>query len=116
MTSTSRYDDYFRDILDAIRKATLFVDGMSEPSFRTDEKTQYAVIRAIEIIGEASKRIPEDIRRRYPSIPWREMTGMRDKLIHNYSTVNLDVVWKTVVDDLPALEPLILAALEDYMK
>jgi uncharacterized protein with HEPN domain len=114
MTNAPRYDDYFRDILDAIQKAAVFINGMSEPRFRGDEKTQYAVIRAIEIIGEASKRIPDDIRRRYPSIPWREMTGMRDKLIHNYSTVNLDVVWKTVVDDLPALEPLIRAALHDY--
>jgi uncharacterized protein with HEPN domain len=79
MTNAPRYDDYFRDILDAIQKAAVFINGMSEPRFRGDEKTQYAVIRAIEIIGEASKRIPDDIRRRYPSIPWREMTGMRDK-------------------------------------
>jgi uncharacterized protein with HEPN domain len=88
MTNVPRYDDYFRDILNAIQKATGFVDGMSESSFRDDDKTQYAVIRAIEIIGEASKRIPDDIRKQYPDIPWREMTGMRDKLIHNYSTVD----------------------------
>jgi uncharacterized protein with HEPN domain len=60
-------------------------------------------VRALEIIGEATKRIPDDVRQRYPEVPWRAMAGIRDKLIHDYVSVNLEVVWKTVREDLPGL-------------
>jgi uncharacterized protein with HEPN domain len=68
-----------------------------------DEKTLYAVVRALEIVGEAAKRIPQDIRDRYPQVPWRSMVGIRDKLIHDYVSVNLEVVWRTFTEDLPPL-------------
>jgi uncharacterized protein with HEPN domain len=96
--------DYLEDILDAITKSQLFVRGMAKEKFFQDDKTAFAVIRALEIIGEAAKKIPEDTRCKYPDLPWREMAGMRDKLIHDYIGVNLEVVWKTVFEDLPILE------------
>jgi len=97
--------DYLRDILESIEKAFRFVQGMDEKDFLKDEKTVFAVIRALEIVGEAAKKIPDDIRGKYPDIPWREMTGMRDKLIHDYFGVNLKLIWKTVQEDLPPLVP-----------
>ena len=81
--------------------------------FSRDDKTAYAVIRALEIIGEATKHIPEQVRKSNPDISWREMAGIRDKLIHDYFGVNLEVVWKTATDDLPKLEPEIRLILSD---
>ena len=98
------YDDYFQDILDAIDKALTFTKGINFDFFTKDDKTVYAVIRALEIIGEAAKKIPQEERLNYPDIPWQEMSGMRDKLIHDYFGVNLEVVWKTVQEDLPDLK------------
>lgn len=107
MTSTHPYFDYLEDILDAIEKATEFIQGMTYEQFAQDAKTVFAVIHALEIVGEATKQIPQSVKNSYPEVPWRQMAGMRDKLIHDYSGVNLAVVWKTVVEDLPNLEPLI---------
>ncbi|MFZ5918750.1 MAG: DUF86 domain-containing protein [Chloroflexota bacterium] len=105
MTEQREYLDYVEDVLDAIEKVAQFTEGMGFEQFVEDEKTAFAVIRALEIIGEAVRKIPLSVRNRYAAIPWREMAGMRDKLIHDYFGVNLAVVWKTVTTDLPALEP-----------
>lgn len=106
MTAERSYTDYLADILDAVEKAILFTQGMTFDAFAGDEKTIYAVIRALEIVGEATKRIPQAVRQVYPDVPWREMAGMRDKLIHDYVGVNKVVIWKTVCDDLPALRAM----------
>jgi len=113
MTAGRTYQDYLFDILDAIEKSAQFIQGMTVDQFAKDHKTFFAVVRALEIIGEATKNIPPEIRANYPEIPWREMAGMRDKLIHDYSGVNLSVVWNAAHDELPALEPAIRAVLKE---
>jgi len=77
---------------------------MNFEEFSSDVKTVYAVVRAFQILGEATKRISPEFREQYPDLPWKLMAGMRDKLIHDYSGVDLEVLWKTVNDRLPALE------------
>jgi uncharacterized protein with HEPN domain len=89
---------------------------MSYEAFAGDEKTSYAVVRALEILGEAAKRIPQDVRDQNPAIPWRAMVGIRDKLIHDYTSVNLEIVWNTVQQDLPALLPEVEKMLQQLPK
>lgn len=98
---------YLKDILDNMERAERFVKGMDYLEFENDEKTHYAVIRCIEIIGEATKNITHSIRKKYPQIPWKDIAGMRDKLIHFYFGVNLERVWDTVKYDIPKIKPLI---------
>lgn len=105
--------DYIQDILDCINDAASFISGMTFDSFITDRKTINAVIRSIEVIGEAAKNVPETLRKKYPAIPWKKMAGMRDKLIHEYSGVDLEMVWKTATEDLPSIKPIISKVLGD---
>jgi len=94
---------YLEDILDAVQKAQDFTEGLSFEQFEADDKTVYAVVRALEIVGEAAKQVTPGVRDRAPDIPWRLMTGMRDKLIHAYAGVDLRVVWRTIHDELPGV-------------
>ena len=102
--SERTYLDFLQDILYCLEKAQSFIAGMTFEEFSADEKTHFAVVRALEIVGEATKRLPPDLRARYSALPWREMAGMRDKLVHDYFGVNLQVVWETALDEAPALE------------
>ncbi len=86
---------------------------MTFDSFITDRKTVNAVIRSMEVIGEAAKNVPESLRKKYPAVPWKKMAGMRDKLIHEYSGVDLETVWKTATEDLPSIKSMISSVLED---
>ncbi len=79
---------------------------MSYDDFSRDKKTIYAVVRGLEIIGEAVKKVPKELRESYPDIPWKRIAGMRDKLIHEYFGVDIEVVWKTVREDIPYLKSL----------
>lgn len=106
--------DYIEDIIEAMDDAINFVKDMKYDDFVKDRKTIYAVIRAIEIVGEAAKKIPESVRKCYPKISWKEMTGMRDKLIHEYFGVDLRRVWKTVQKDIPNLKPFFDKILKDF--
>jgi uncharacterized protein with HEPN domain len=81
--------------------------------FVTDRKTISTVVRELEIAGEATKQIPASVRRKYPDIPWSDMAGMRDKLIHFYFGVDMEIVWKTVNARIPELEPLIENVLKE---
>lgn len=104
--------DYIQDIAEAMDKAMKFVEGMSYEDFVKDDRTVFAVIRALEIIGEAVKNIPQEFRVEHPEIPWRDMAGMRDKLVHEYFGVKLEVIWKTIKEEIPPLKPLFEKILE----
>ncbi len=84
-----------------------FVSDCTFEDFIEDIKTQYAVIRALEIIGEAAKNIPDDVRQKYPAVPWKDLAGIRDKLIHAYFGVDLEVVWLSVKEGIPEVKPVI---------
>jgi uncharacterized protein with HEPN domain len=98
---------YLTDILEAMEAIEIFVEGMKFEDFEADDKTSSAVIRKFEIIGEAAKNVPERIRRKYSTVPWREMAGMRDKLIHFYFGIKYDLVWSTIKDVIPQVKPSI---------
>jgi len=107
------YRDYLRDILYAVERAESFTEGMDFAAFEADEKTAFAVVRALEIVGEAAKKIPPEVRQKYPDLPWREMAGMRDKLSHDYFGVDLRRVFETVRRDLPSLRASLEKMLRD---
>ncbi|MDE3089798.1 MAG: DUF86 domain-containing protein [Chloroflexota bacterium] len=102
--SDRRDRDYIGDIRDAIERIQRYTNGMSREQFEEDEKTQDAVIRNLEVIGEAAKGVSTSARRENLSIPWKDLAGVRDKLIHHYFGVNLAIVWKIIHDDLATLQ------------
>lgn len=104
--------DYQQDILTTIEMAEQFIANMTFDEFQNDPKTIFAVTHAIEVIGEAAKQIPLTLREQYPAIPWKGVTGMRDKLIHAYFGVKSDVLWDTTQQDLKHLKPVIQAMLQ----
>lgn len=108
--------DYLQDIWDAIVDIENFVNNMNYEQFVTDRKTLNAVVRSIEIIGEASKRLPDVIKRKYGKLPWKEITGMRDKLIHAYFGIDTEIIWEAVKENLPALKKSIRQMLYEEEK
>ena len=101
------YGLYLVDILTAIESIERFVEGMTFEQFQQDDKTTSAVTRKFEMIGEAARNIPEEIKQKHPDIPWKEMAGMRDRLIHAYFGVDYNLVWTTVKNRLPAAKQMI---------
>ena len=105
--------DHLEDILDAAEKAQAFVEGITCEAFVNDDKSVFAVIRALEVVGEATKRLPQPLRDEYPQVPWSSMAGMRDNLIHDYSDVDRQLVWRTVQEEIPEVRRQVQTILED---
>lgn len=112
MSKGREIGDYLDDLLTAVTEIGEFVDGMTYETFTADKKTINAVIRSLEVLGEATKHIPTAFRHRHPDIPWAKMAGMRDVLIHDYMGVDLKTVWKVATERLPELKPLIAELVE----
>jgi len=98
--SKRKPDVYLQDILESIEHIQRFLDGVSEDEFYKNVEKQDAVLRRLEIIGEAVKHLPEEIREVHPDIPWRQIAGMRDIIIHEYFGVTLNMVWIVATDDI----------------
>ncbi|MFZ1756842.1 MAG: DUF86 domain-containing protein [Caldilineaceae bacterium] len=104
---------YLRHMLDAARKIEVFTAGRQRADLENDEMLSLAVVRLLEILGEASRNISSDLRQRNPQIPWAAIAGTRNRLIHGYFDVDLDIVWAIVVQDIPNLIPQIEKLLEE---
>jgi uncharacterized protein with HEPN domain len=99
---------YIDHILNSINRILDYISGKDREEFEADLVTQDAVVRQLEVIGEATKRVSKELRSKHPDIPWADMAGMRDVLIHDYIDVDLGVVWKTASENIPDLKALIL--------
>ena len=107
------YRLFLKDIVESCKYIQEFVEGIDFEQFLQDEKTSSAVIRKFEIVGEAAKNIPNSITEKYLHVPWRDMAGMQDRLIHGYFGVDYNIVWETIKTDLPLLISAISQILTD---
>jgi len=108
--------DFINDLVEAIDDLEKFIKGFDYATFQKDKKTVYSVVRAIEIMGEAAKNIPDSMRGEYPQIPWRQIAGMRDKLSHAYFGVDMMTLWKAATQEAPSLKPFLLEIVENEEK
>lgn len=104
---------FIKDILEHIEKMESFIADMSYEDFKRDTKTNFAVVRCVEIVGEAAKNIPDSIREKYKQVPWKYLTGMRDKIAHFYFGIDLERVWEVATVKLPPLKSNIQQILAD---
>lgn len=104
--------EFLADTKEAVLRINAYTQNLSYEQFFEDKKTQDAVVRNLEIIGEAAKNISEELKNKYPQIPWKNLAGARDKLIHHYFGVNFDIVWNIVKQELPQ----VLSQLEGILK
>ena len=110
------YLDYIQDIFDSIKEVEMFIKGFDYDAFEKDRKTVNAVVRSLEVIGEAVKKVPEGVKNQYSEIPWKNMSGMRDKLIHEYFGVDEEIVWNVASEELPPLKSSFQRILEEQNK
>lgn len=97
-----------------MNKAELLLEGITYDQFANDFRINFAAVRALEIVGEATKRLPMTVRDKYHGIPWREMAGMRDRIVHGYDHVDLQIVWSTVKQRIPLVKPSVMQILSEY--
>ena len=114
MTAKREYLDYLQDIFESIGDIEVFVAGMDFERFATDKRTVNAVIRSLEVIGEAAKKIPKDISDAHPGVPWSKMCAMRDKLTHEYFGVDRTILWKVATEEIPPLKDVFRKILEEH--
>lgn len=107
------FRDYLNDIIEVIDDIQNFTENISFKDLENDKKTLYAVIRCLEILGEAVKKIPKNVKEKYPDIPWKDMAGMRDVLIHDYFGVDVETVWLTVNEKIPHIKPIVEKMLKE---
>lgn len=107
------YRDSLSDVSNAIRDIDVFVKDMDFKSFTKNREKVYAVVYCLQVIGEAVKSVPEEIREEYQEIPWRKIAAMRDRLIHGYFAVDFERVWETIKRDLPPLKETVTKILEE---
>ncbi len=103
----------FEDILEAIEKIQAYIQGMSYEEFASDTKTLDAVIRNLTIIGEAARNVPIELQERYPNVPWREMQGMRNVVVHQYHGVSALIIWRTATYNLTLLPEMLQTILDE---
>lgn len=108
-----KYKHFIEDILESMEKIQRYIKSLDYKEFKNNELIVDAVIRNIEIIGEASKNIPDDIRGKYPDIPWRRMIGLRNITAHEYFGVDLNIIWEIITANLPETKPKIELILEE---
>lgn len=106
--------DYLADIVEAMQRVLAYVRGMSYDDFLDDTKTQDAVLRNVQVIGEAVKQLSPSLRESHPEIPWRQMAGLRDKITHDYFGMNYDIVWFVAKADVSQLLPHVELLLTDH--
>ena len=92
------------DMLGAIRKIERYMAGLEREGFLQDEKTIDSVVRNLEILGEAARQLPEDFTSRYPNVPWRQIAGLRNRIVHDYFDLDLEIIWQVIYHDLPSLQ------------
>lgn len=102
---------FIGDILASMEKIELYIRGMSFEDFRGDQRTVDAVLRNLEVIGEAARNVPQEMRDKLPDIPWRRMIGLRNILSHEYFGIDVSIIWRIITVNLPEVRPLIEAAL-----
>ena len=98
------YKVYLDDILEASTKIRDYTSGLTLEGFRSDTKTLDAVVRNLEVIGEAAKKVPDDVRSRYPDVEWKKIAGLRDILIHEYFGIDVNIIWDILKNKLPHLD------------
>ena len=107
MSDSRRDRDYLDDIADAMRRILAYTNGLSYEGFLADPKTQDAVIRNLQVMGDAAKKLSTSLKQTHPLIPWKEMAGTRDRIVHEYFGINYDIVWTVARDELSSLLPRI---------
>ncbi|MBE0408945.1 MAG: DUF86 domain-containing protein [Anaerolineales bacterium] len=114
MSKGRRELDFLRDIEDAIERILDYTTDFTWERYLRDYKTQDAVVRNLEVIGEATKNLSDEFRVKYPEIPWQEMAGTMDRLMHHYFGINQEIVWQIVEKDLPDLKKQIEQAINEF--